>query len=194
MSESLRQRLRSATAGHHARVDAAFGRFDLSRPDDYRAFLVAHARALWPLECGLEAAGVARLLPDWPERRRRPALARDLAWLGAAVPDEARIQPLPLADEAACWGALYTLEGSRLGGAVLARQVATQPALAGALAYLGHGAGGMLWPAFLARLEAAAPMLAWPALEAGACAAFELFADAARAGSAMPPERAIAAG
>ena len=38
--------LRSATGGDHDRVDTAYGDFDLTAPDSYRAFLHAHARAL----------------------------------------------------------------------------------------------------------------------------------------------------
>ncbi|WP_375592051.1 biliverdin-producing heme oxygenase [Chitiniphilus eburneus] len=177
--DSLRARLRHATAPYHARVDACFSVFDLGSVEGYRAFLAAHAAALWPLELGLEAAGVENLLTDWPARRRRGALARDLVRLGMAPPDDGGVVPLRLADAAECWGALYTLEGSRLGGTVLARRVATAPVLAGCLDYLSHGAGQALWPGFVAQLELAAARLPWPAICVGACAAFEIFDVAA---------------
>ena len=48
-------RLRAATASDHDAVDAGFGRYDLTDADDYRAFLIAHARALPAIETWLAA-------------------------------------------------------------------------------------------------------------------------------------------
>ncbi|UXY15381.1 biliverdin-producing heme oxygenase [Chitiniphilus purpureus] len=176
-ASSLRLALRGATAPHHQEVDALFSVFALETHQGYRAFLRAHAQAVWPLELALEAAGVARLLPDWPQRRRRFALAQDLRRLGLVVP-----APLDYrcADAAACWGTLYTLEGSRLGGALLARRVAGMPELTAASAYLTHGAGQPLWPTFLGQLEGTAGRMPLAALCEAACRAFECFARAGR--------------
>lgn len=57
---------------------------------------------------------------DPPPVPRAPLLAADLADLGAPQP-----APLPftVTDDAARWGVLYVVEGSRLGGAMLARTV-----------------------------------------------------------------------
>jgi heme oxygenase len=74
------------------------------------------------METALEAAGVGALLPDWSERRRGHLLAADLAELGVEPPEA--IAPPGLASEASLWGALYVLEGSRLGGALLKRSLA----------------------------------------------------------------------
>ncbi len=108
--------LRERTAAAHAAVDAAFAGYDLADAGGYRAFLIAHARALPAVEAWLSRrAG----MPDW--RPRAGALAEDLAALGVEMP-----APLPFAlpdDDAAAWGALYVVEGSRLGGAMLARDV-----------------------------------------------------------------------
>ena len=49
----LRLRLREATAPLHERVDAAYSDFDLGRPEDYRRFLRAHARASVPRVTGV---------------------------------------------------------------------------------------------------------------------------------------------
>ena len=106
--------LRSRTAAAHERVDAAFGSHDLASPDTYRRFLAAHARALPDAEA--MAAAV------WPAlRRRTPLLAADLAAIGLPID-----LPAMTAHEAgpAQWGALYVVEGSRLGGGLLARRVA----------------------------------------------------------------------
>lgn len=124
---SARMFLRAQTAADHDRVDRAFGAFDLSNRDGYRAFLLAQADALLPVEQAIDAADPAGLLPDWPERRRAALLVADLAELGEGAPDPARIHdewgPL-MSDAAALLGAVYVLEGSRLGGSVLARGIA----------------------------------------------------------------------
>ncbi|MDR6852089.1 heme oxygenase [Sphingomonas sp. BE123] len=121
---SARMFLRAQTAADHDRVDRAFGAFDLSHRDGYRAFLLAQADALLPVEQAIDAAAPTDLLPDWPQRRRAPLLVADLVELGVAV------APMPgdgapdLSDAAALLGAVYVLEGSRLGGSVLARGIA----------------------------------------------------------------------
>ncbi|WP_313088559.1 biliverdin-producing heme oxygenase [Pseudomonas sp.] len=175
---SVRTRLRCATAPQHQQVDQAFSRFRLEQPAGYRAFLRAHAQAIGPLEMRLQAAGVEQLLPDWPQRRRWPALQADLADLG-----EPLVISMPAAADkppsaAWCWGALYVIEGSRLGGRLLARRVASgQPDAP--LRYLDAEAAPS-WPAFIERLDQQAATLAWAPLLAGAQAAFSQFLDAAR--------------
>ena len=108
--------LRSLTQPLHDRVDAAFGGRSLADPAGYRRFLHAHALALPAAEAVM--AGAAGL-PAW--RPRTPLLAADLADLGGAVP--ASLPFAPPVGEAAAWGVFYVVEGSRLGGAMLARQV-----------------------------------------------------------------------
>jgi heme oxygenase len=107
--------LRVQTAAAHDAVDAAFGAFRLDSADGYRGFLLAHARARPAVEAALTGT------PDIPAWRPRVALlAEDVADLGAPMPT-----PLPftLPTPAHAWGALYVAEGSRLGGAMLAREV-----------------------------------------------------------------------
>ena len=136
--------LRAATAECHAEVDAAFARFDLADRRLYTDFLTAHARVLPALEQRLAAVlGLPRFDP------RAPLLAADLAGLDASMPD-----PLPVmrpASPAAAWGMLYVMEGSRLGGVFLARQVGEGLPRA----YLGaaHARGG--WKTLLQELDAA---------------------------------------
>ena len=92
-----------------------------------------------------------------------PLLAQDLAALDLPLPE-----PLPLDDNVADgfhWGLRYTLEGSRLGGAMLSRQVA--PGLPKAYLSAAHGKGE--WIAFQRALDDAVQ---------GAQAAFALFAQA----------------
>lgn len=118
---TLRNALRAGTAEYHNVVDDLFGRFDLSDRQDYGAFLTGHARVLPAVEQALEDGGIAGLLPDWPERRRTEMLRSDLASLGLQIPPALAFGPLQGDD--ALWGAVYVLEGSKLGGAMLAKRV-----------------------------------------------------------------------
>ena len=160
-----RQALRHATSDDHRRVDALFAGYSLGSAADYRAFLTAHARALAALE------PAAR-----PASARLPLLARDMAALDTPMP-EALSSP-PGKGDGYRWGLLYALEGSRLGGAMLLRQVgAGLPT-----AYLSavHGKGE--WTAFQRALDEASAKggEGWldDAVE-GAKAAFAVFARAA---------------
>ena len=161
----VRQALRDATMANHHRVDALFSGFSLDSAAGYGAFLQAHARAVAPLEA------VAR-----PESPRLPQLTEDLAALGLPLPE-----PLALdtpGGEAFRWGALYALEGSRLGGAMLERRV--PPGLPRAYLSSVHGRGG--WIAFQQALDAAAEEGGEQWVDdaiRGAEAAFALFAAAA---------------
>lgn len=167
---TVRQALREATMDSHRRVDAIFGDFSLDSPGDYRAFLTAHARALASLEAAAQ--------PDAP---RLPLLAHDLAALNSPMP-----APLPLeasAGDGFHWGLRYALEGSRLGGAMLSRQVA--PGLPKAYLSAAHGKGE--WIAFQRALDSAAAEGGEGWLDdavQGAQAAFALFAQAGRSAQA----------
>lgn len=121
VSTSARSLLRVATAPDHERVDRAFGAFDLADRADYRAFLEAQAYAFLPIEAAIDAADPRHLLPDWPARRRGDRLRMDLAELGIVTP---RTGDRPVVEgDADILGTIYVLEGSRLGGAMLARSV-----------------------------------------------------------------------
>jgi heme oxygenase len=117
-----RAALRAGTAAEHERVDRLFGSLDLARAHDYRLFLLTQAAAFLPVEAALDAAGAEALVPDWPARRRGALLRQDLAALAAPLPAP---EPAPaLTGMPEILGALYVLEGSRLGGAMLKRGVA----------------------------------------------------------------------
>jgi heme oxygenase len=145
---TLHAALRAATAALHDAVEARFAGFDLSRRGPYGDFLRGQAAGILPVEAALDAAGIARILPDWPRRARTAALLADLAALGREPP---AVPPPRFAPGGEALGAAYVLEGSRLGAALLLRQVG--PGLPDA--FLRHGAHGGLWRSFLARLAPA---------------------------------------
>jgi heme oxygenase len=173
---SFVQMLRLATAADHQTVDDRYGGFRLNDAADYRSFLQAHARALPAVEAALREDAE---LPSW--RPRTALLMDDLRAVGGEVPP-------PLAFDAATpatrWGALYVIEGSRLGGQLLARSV---PAgLPSAYLAARHLSGE--WRALLAAIEvrAGAESDAWRfAAVQGAKACFALYRDAAVPGGGV---------
>ena len=117
--------LRDGTHGQHQRLESVTP-FDSQSPtrEGYQAHLVALARVHPALEAALDAAhDWQRLgLGDWPSRRRAPLLEADLRALQATVPPAVplpEVGPLPRAV-----GCLYVLEGSLLGGQLVARRLA----------------------------------------------------------------------
>ncbi len=167
--------LRTATAAAHERLDRLYSRFDLGRPEDYAAFLIANAPAFLAVEGALEAAGAVDRLDGWGERRRGDALLHDIAALGLDAPPPA---PAPrLRGEAAMLGAAYVLEGARLGGAMLIRTVV--PGLPTAFLQPGNPAD---WRAFISVLDARLSSQARLAEALSAAnAVFALFEHTARA-------------
>lgn len=164
--------LRNNTSDYHKRVDEAFAGFDLTEANSYRAFLSSHARALVPIE---QALGSTASLPPW--RSRLTNLSDDLSVLGTGMPTSPALTELEPAGTLA--GMLYVIEGSRLGGRVLARRVATGLPTGYLLA--AHQQGE--WRTLLAALDAQAASGTQGWLDnalTGARRAFDLFGDAAQ--------------
>jgi len=167
--------LRERTAAAHDAVDASFGRFDLHDRGGYADFLRAHAQVLPDLEARLAPTD---LIPGWVGRTDQ--LTADLTALDIPPPPAVPVE-LP-ASAAARWGALYVLEGSRLGGAVLARQV--DPAFPHAYLSAVHGPGR--WQHILSAIADAADGPCWiDQAVAGARAVFTAYLRAA----GSPPSR-----
>jgi heme oxygenase len=171
---SARSALRNATAKHHRRVDDLFSRFPLGDTSGYRAFLRATARAHLSVERALDEAGAGLLLDDWPARRRGDDLRSDLDELGSEVPDAA---PAPeFSESAAVLGAIYVLEGSRLGGRMLSRQVPARLPQS----FLGAPGSSASWRSLLSVLDIElADQQKLRRASASACAVFDRFAAAA---------------
>jgi len=152
----LSGRLRTETAAAHRAVEAAAGLPGrIETVADYTACLTRFFRLFAPLEDAIGGfAGWAELGIDLAARRRTPALLADLAALGCAPPAPAATK---LPGFAAALGALYVLEGSALGGKILAAAFERQlgPAIAGATGFFG-GQGlqtGEMWREFRAALD-----------------------------------------
>lgn len=117
---------------------------------------------------------------DWRLRSKRPALERDLQFLGIAPSSIApACLPLGSASLPHLAGYLYVLEGSTLGGQILLRLIHSQlgfGAAGGATYFASYGSEvGTMWRACLTSLEAiaAAGPDAAGKIVAGAIEAFE---------------------
>ena len=105
------------------------------------------------------------LAPAWLRallipRQRRTFLDHDLAWFGITAPHGRA--PLPaLQDLPSLLGAMYVMEGSTLGGQIIARHVQTSLALTpgcGNAFFRGHGSQtGLLWKEFCEMLTTRVP-------------------------------------
>jgi heme oxygenase len=148
--------LRAATREAHDRIESLV---DLSRMGDlvrYRRTLGAFATFLRAWEPAMLAVLPPSHAAWFAERSRLPMLEQDLKVLGGPM----RSGPLrlpALADACAAWGSMYVLEGSALGGRVIARHMMAQHGLTPAqgCAYF-HGWGdrsGARWAEFRAVLE-----------------------------------------
>lgn len=168
---TARDHLRHATAAAHERLEQLLG---LDRDPDlphYQRVLLGFGLFLSSWEPAVHAALPAGLHPWLAARSRSPMLWRDIDALGLterlsslrrgwrAEPRVRQRTAVRLADPVDAWGSLYVLEGSALGGQVVARRLAQTLALGpedGAAWFHGHGARtGALWADFRQRLEAA---------------------------------------
>jgi heme oxygenase len=176
----LRSRLRAATADLHDQVDASFQALDLRQLVGYRLFLQASAEALVSLESGLENANVARYFPNWEFLRRSDAISTDLSSLGGKY---AQLPAMVIRDLGAVLGAMYVLEGSRLGARTLLPIVlgSPDPRVRQATSYLSHGEREPLWQNFLKELQRLSGNLTdTDSAIASAQSAFRLFGLAAK--------------
>ena len=108
--------LRRRTAQEHLATEESFAVFDLSQARHYSLFLQAHAMAHRAIEPNFGGRGFT----GWSSRT--DLIAADLTALHAPR-SAAAVEPLAFGNDAEVWGAQYVIEGSRLGGVVLDRQV-----------------------------------------------------------------------
>ena len=150
---TVRDRLRAATADVHAALEAELDLATRLRTRTDLAVVLARFHGFFhPLEQALDA----RLGPlVMAGRHRVPALRADLETLGlgaAAIAALPVCTAAPPASPGAAWGALYVVEGARLGGRVIARDLARRGIAAG-LQFWPDAAATPSWPDFLRALE-----------------------------------------
>ncbi|WP_181408043.1 biliverdin-producing heme oxygenase [Pararhizobium mangrovi] len=147
----VRRRLRAQTRAEHDAVDAAFAVSPHWDDTAYRTFLRKHARIVLPAEAYLARHPDFADIPNASARLRAEGLAADLADLRSGVPQPMRLQ-LP-EGRGGLLGVAYVMEGSRLGGRLIARQLAAaSPHLP--FRFLDHGDALADWASFLAWIDA----------------------------------------
>lgn len=176
------QKLRAGTADLHEALETALplGSADLSGAE-YGQVLVGFRGFFAPWEREAKRRAPAAFQPLLQERTRLPLLDMDLQALGLAPAAEA-IHPSTLPrfeDGGELLGSLYVLEGSRLGGQVIARRAEQRLGLtreAGTAFFTGFGAEtGSRWRAFCNVLEQWAPRYDEERMVAAARQTFEAF-------------------
>ncbi len=169
--------LRQATGHAHARLDGAFAAGSAALTHErYVALLRATLTVLAPLEHGL-----ADHLPDLASCGRAASIRADLARLGAENQESPIDVPVPRG-LAEAYGIAYVVEGSTLGGLVLAARfeaaLGLAPGVATRFLRLRGDHTGSSWRAFLARLAAAETAFdpnERSAACAAACAVFDAY-------------------
>jgi heme oxygenase (biliverdin-IX-beta and delta-forming) len=155
-------RLRLETAMDHVAVEAGLPLMveDLDR-DSY----VRCLRQVYGLVAAWEdwSAGSS---PEWmhsllENRQRRGLLERDLAWFGVVQLDTARPEMPKRMDDASLLGSMYVMEGSTLGGRLIARHVERVLGLSAGIGdayFSGHDQHtGTMWKEFCSVLQTRVP-------------------------------------
>jgi heme oxygenase len=181
--KTLSARLRHATAGIHARLEASPATADTGLTlGDYTISLCRLHAVFAPIEAHLAAfSGWHEAGLDISAHRRVPDLQADLAALRVDAASLKRAEIEAPENFPAAVGMLYVLEGSALGGRLILRAAEAQlgPAIAGATAFYASPRP-LPWPAFKSRLDAFGET--FPAAQhlvaTGALAAFTAFASA----------------
>ena len=155
---TARQSLRDATRALHDRVETAV---DLparaNTMDGYRGLLRAMLGLFAPIEDRLAALPWARAGLDLDAHRRAPLLRADLRQFAGDADPARPCTDLPApATLAAGFGCLYVLEGSALGGQIIAREAAASLGLGPETTRFFRSDGrevGRTWRAFGAALD-----------------------------------------
>lgn len=179
MSKTTLERLREATRNAHEGLEA---RLDILNRMDTLAGRQTLAAGFHAFHAGVELATAPHLanLPglEFASRRRTPLLEADLERLGVRAGAPASVAPPRSVAEAL--GLLYVVEGSSLGGKVIAKQAAARGLDLEGLSFLNpYGERtGEYWKGFLSILDRECPAQDPGRGEAAARAAASAFAHA----------------
>jgi heme oxygenase (biliverdin-IX-beta and delta-forming) len=147
------QRLKQQTENEHRAVEAAF---PLMHEELNVTQYIGCLLQMYGMVSAWEEESL-KVAPDWirPQlvaRKRKNMLERDLAWFGAESRDTVRPVLPEMKDQPSLLGAMYVMEGSTLGGQLIARQLQKTLHLSegnGDAYFRGHGdQTGAMWREF----------------------------------------------
>jgi len=162
LATSLLERLKRETQASHGEIERRVDLLNRVRTaQSYRILLEQFYGVYCPLESEIAHSmlEIARWLPDIQDRMRTTLLRLDLRSLGNLCPEGLPLAPIPpLNSLAQRFGCLYVLEGSTLGGQIIAREVSSRLPFTsehGCSFFANHGAEiGAMWRSFCHALEA----------------------------------------
>lgn len=174
------QRLRQETEADHRNVEGAV---PLMRQDLNADEYVRCLQRIYGVVVAWEERA-AEVAPEWLQpallaRQRRSLLELDLAWFGLSERDDERPALPEMNDVSSLLGTMYVMEGSTLGGQLIARHVEATLHLAegrGNSYFHGHGRQtGPLWKEFCEMLRLRIPDEQTDAVVVSAKAMFSAF-------------------
>ena len=153
----LIEKVRAATAENHKSLEEQLFPFinSIKTKEQYAQLLNAFYGYIFPVQEKITAFIDKEIVPDINERRNASFIADDLSSLQLPLANELSAD-LPLIDDhASAMGALYVLEGSTLGGKIIAKTIAEKLGSANALSFFkGYAAEtGTMWKKFTQYLE-----------------------------------------
>jgi heme oxygenase len=177
--------LRKETARQHRNTEKEL---DLLRPSFTRDHYVALLKRFYgfhlPWESKVEAALETELPDFFKSRKKLGNLEADLRYFGSDTEDLSNIVPCkslpPLKSTGSVLGSVYVVEGSSLGGSILARHFGEHLGIrpdAGCRYFFGYGdRTGQMWSAF-GELMARRPTAENDEMLTAAVSTFELLGD-----------------
>lgn len=178
---ALRALLRESTAPAHTEIEKNRRLSLLTSSaldkESYRDVLARYYGFFRPIENALSESPFANVVPNLHERFKSAELTQDLLGLGLTAQD---IEALPFATQlppvqtrAQILGVMYVLEGSALGGMMIARGLTAHPWWGGGSFFHSDGAAvSSRWKSYLAALETV-PESEWPEVVSSALATFK---------------------
>ncbi|MEO6136096.1 MAG: biliverdin-producing heme oxygenase [Ginsengibacter sp.] len=122
----LSEELKLKTKQHHQQLEVKIiGAIkSIQHKNDYVQLLQLFAGFFGALEVSIDQIMDLKFLPDYALRRKATALHSDLILLSASLPIKLESQNLPTIENSLqALGALYVMEGSTLGGQVIAKMI-----------------------------------------------------------------------
>lgn len=129
--------LRSKTDDEHQQLEKLVGTLlkEVRSEETYSRLLIRMADYLIPLEKTVLQQPIASLIPDITDRQRSGQLLEDIHRFEPDWQPCHAVRIPPISSSYQALGALYVLEGSTMGGPIIARMVRQQTGLTRGLSY-----------------------------------------------------------